>query len=190
MPIPKPVVEPTMPGREVSGAEELTDVRLAADGDADAFERLYRRHVGRIYGLACRMMGSERAAEATQDVFVRAWQKLDTYRGEAAFGSWLYRLALNVMFAEQRRLATRRGRFAAGELTIERASRPERPVELVIDFETAIERLPEGAREVFVLHDVEGFKHREIAELMGITSGTSKSQLHRARMMLRAHLER
>jgi RNA polymerase sigma-70 factor (ECF subfamily) len=179
-----------MPGRQTPGDEELADVRLAADGDAEAFERLYRRHVGRIYGLACRTVGSESAGEATQDVFVRAWQKLDTYRGEAAFGSWLYRLALNVMFARQRKAATRRGRFANGELAIERASSPGRPVELVIDFDTAIERLPEGAREVFVLHDVEGFKHREIAEMIGITSGTSKSQLHRARMMLRAHLER
>lgn len=189
MPIPKPVVEPTTPG-ERPGDDELTEVRLAADGDPDAFERLYRRHVGRIYGLASRMVGSESAGEATQDVFVRAWEKLGTFRGESAFGSWLYRLALNVMFARQRRSATRRGRFISGELAMERASGPGRPVELVIDFETAIERLPDGAREVFVLHDVEGFKHREIADLMGITSGTSKSQLHRARMMLRAHLER
>lgn len=189
MPIPKPVVEPTKPGQHAPGDEELTDVRLAADGDPDAFERLYRRHVGRIYGLACRMMGAEGAGEATQDVFVRAWRKLDTFRGEAAFGSWLYRLALNVMFARQRRAATRRSRFMDSELAMERASGPGRPVELVIDFDTAIERLPEGARQVFVLHDVEGFKHREIADLMGISSGTSKSQLHRARMMLRAHLE-
>ena len=126
----------------------------------------------------------------TQDVFVRTWQKLETFRGDAAFGSWLYRLAIHVMFARQRADSTRAARFVRTEIPLARAASRRDPVELTMDFERAIEHLPDGARQVFVLHDVEGYKHREIAEMMGITAGTSKSQLHRARMILRDHLDR
>lgn len=189
MAIPNSVAERTIsdPARY---EDDRDDVARAAAGDAIAFERLYRRHVGRVHGLACRIMGSEMAPEVTQDVFVRTWQKLETFRGDAAFGSWLYRLAINVMFARQRADATRRSRFVGSEISLARAASRRDATELSMDFERAIEYLPDGAREVFVLHDVEGYKHREIAELMGITAGTSKSQLHRARMILREHLER
>jgi RNA polymerase sigma-70 factor (ECF subfamily) len=136
------------------------------------------------------MMGSEDAVEITQDVFVRAWQKLGTFRGEAAFGTWLYRLAVNVILARRATYATRRARYIAEDEVLDTVPARPAPVDLAMDFDTAIERLPEGARHIFVLHDVEGFKHEEIASMLGITSGTSKAQLHRARMMLRRTLNK
>jgi RNA polymerase sigma-70 factor (ECF subfamily) len=173
-----------------SVAIDARDASLAAAGDRGAFERLYVRHVPRILGLSRRMIGFDEANEITQDVFVRAWEKVGTFRGEAAFGTWLYRLALNVILARRSKLATHRARYLSEEEVLE--SVPSRPAhsDLGMDFETAIARLPEGARQIFVLHDVEGYKHEEIANMLGVTSGTSKAQLHRARMMLRRSLSR
>jgi len=172
--------DPFRPARE--GAE---DAALAAQGDVRAFERLYRAHVARIHALARRMISPDQAAEVTQDVFVRAWEKLGSFRGEAAFGTWLYRLALNLMLSRRGQLAIKRAREVGGDELLEMLPSRPRPQDLGLDFETAIRRLPEGARQVFLLHDVEGFKHEEIAGMLGVTSGTSKAQLHRARMMLR-----
>ena len=175
---------------QVASDAETADAALAASGDGRAFERLYRTHVARVHGLARRMLGSEHADDVTQDVFVRAWTKLSTFRGEAAFGTWLHRLAINVILARRTTLGAERGRYDASEAALETvASRPARP-ELSMDFEEAIGRLPDGARQVFVLHDLEGYKHEEIAGILGIVAGTSKSQLHHARMALRKHLER
>ncbi|MGH7701088.1 MAG: RNA polymerase sigma factor, partial [Gemmatimonadales bacterium] len=130
------------------------------------------------------------ADDVTQDVFVRAWEKLATFRGEAAFGTWLYRLAVNVILARRKTLGTERGRFDDAADALDAApARPETPG-AGLDFEAAIGRLPEGARQVFVLHDVEGYTHEEIAGLLGVVAGTSKSQLHHARMALRQYLER
>ncbi|HEX2095226.1 MAG TPA: RNA polymerase sigma factor [Longimicrobiaceae bacterium] len=172
-----------------SSSGDAVDALLAASGDARAFERLYRRHAARIHTLAGRMIGADEADEATQDVFVRAWEKLKTFRGESAFGTWLHRLAVNLILARRAASATRKTRFGGDESHLETA--PARPVtpELAMDFETAIARLPDGARQVFVLFDVEGYRHEEIAEMLSITTGTSKSQLHRARMILREHLK-
>jgi|SRR6516162_8374405 len=171
------------------GAADHEDVARARTGDARAFERLYRRHAARIHGLTRRMVGPEWAAELTQDVFVRAWEKLGTFRGEAAFGTWLYRLAINVALTRRAWLGTQRRRLDDQEGTLE--ALPARPAgtELGMDFERAMDQLPGGAREIFVLHDVEGYKHEEIATMLGITSGTTKAQLHRARMLMRQHLE-
>ena len=160
---------------------------LAAAGDAHAFGRLYRQHAGRIHTLARRMAGDDEADELTQDVFVRAWEKLRTFRGEAAFGTWLHRLASNLILAKRAAMARRRGREAGDEL-LEIAPGRNPPPELRMDFETAMGHLPEGAKQIFVLFDVEGYRHEEIAGMMGISVGTSKSQLHRARMILREHL--
>jgi RNA polymerase sigma-70 factor (ECF subfamily) len=169
---------------------DIVDAALAASGDSHAYERLYRNHVARIHSLARRMISPEAADDVTQDVFVRAWEKLSTFRGEAAFGTWLHRLAINVILGRRSSLGIQRDRFEDTEDSFEvLASRPVTP-ELGIDFETAIARLPKGARQVFVMHDVEGFKHEEIAQTLGISAGTSKAQLHRARMMLRRHLTR
>ena len=169
---------------------DADDAVLAAAGDAGAFERLYHRHVPRVHSLARRMIGSELADEITQDVFVRAWEKLGSFRGEAAFGTWLHRVAINVILGRRKQLGVRRERFVDGDGVVDRLPSRPKGAETAIDFETAIERLPDGAQQVFVLHDVEGYKHGEIAEMLGISSGTSKSQLHRARMILREHLDR
>jgi RNA polymerase sigma-70 factor, ECF subfamily len=169
---------------------DAVDATLAASGDASAFERLYRNHVNRVYGLIRRMLNDDDADEVAQDVFVRAWQKLGTFRGEAAFGTWLHRLAVNVILARREALGTRRKRYLESDAVLEMIPARKAGPEIAMDFETAMARLPDGAREVFVLHDVEGYRHEEIAEMLGLATGTSKSQLHRARMALRQHLGR
>lgn len=166
---------------------DAVDATLAASGDAHAFERLYRRHVNRINTLVRRMLGED-AEDVTQEVLIRAWQKLGTFRGEAAFGTWLHRLAVNVIL--NRRAARGRWRklfLEEPERGLEASGRPISAA-LGIDFEAAIAKLPPGARQVFVLHDVEGYRHEEIAGLLRITVGTSKSQLHYARVSLRQSL--
>lgn len=166
---------------------EATDAMLAAAGDGRAFERLYRLHVARIHSLARRMAGAEDANELTQEIFVRAWNKLSTFRGESAFGTWLYRLGVNLILSHRKSRAIQRQRFEPGH---EMETLPSKPVapDHRMDFETAIEKLPRGARQILVLHDVEGYRHEEIARMMRITAGTSKAQLHRARMLMRATL--
>ena len=169
---------------------DAVDATLAASGDASAFERLYRHHLPRVYSLVRRMLNDDDADEVTQDIFVRAWQKLGTFRGEAAFGTWLHRLAVNVILARRETLGTRRKRYLEGDAALATIPTRRHGPELAMDFESAMEQLPNGAREVFVLHDVEGYRHEEIAEMLGLATGTSKSQLHRARLALRRHLER
>ena len=167
---------------------DRADASLAAGGDTVAYERLYRRHVGRIHSLTRRMLGPEHADDATQDIFVRAWQKLGLFRGDSAFGTWLHRLAINVVLAKRGDLGKARTRFSDDDTVIDRMSARRETVDERVDFEAALAQLPAGAREVFVLHDIEGYKHEEIAELLQVTAGTSKSQLHRARMVLRQYL--
>ncbi|HEU4827724.1 MAG TPA: RNA polymerase sigma factor [Gemmatimonadales bacterium] len=166
-------------------------VRRAQQGDAAAFGELYQAHAGRIFALCLRLEGDRaRAEELTQDVFVRAWERLATFRGDSAFGTWLHRLAVNVVLAERRSL-WRRGRKI---LFTDDPAAFERPGETAAgsagDLEGAIAGLPPGARTVFVLHDVEGYTHGEIARLSGIAEGTSKAQLFRARRLLREALDR
>ena len=168
---------------------ELNDVQRAMEGDHGAFERLYHGHVGRVFALARRMAGSEVAEDLTQEVFIRAWQKLGTFKGQARFGTWLHRLAINHILSRRETMARRDARRVVGEGILDRISAPRRrDSAAAMDIETALTRLPEGAREVFVLYDVEGYPHDEIAGLMGISVGTSKSQLHRARKLLREQL--
>ncbi len=163
----------------------------AQAGDPDAFGQVYHAHVGRVFALCLRLAGdAQRAEELTQDVFVRAWGRLASYRGESSFGTWLHRLAINVVLTD-RRTAWRRGRrfeLTDDPAAFERAA--EYPEGLAVDLETAISRLPAGARTVFVLHDVEGFTHDEIADMTGSAAGTSKAQLFRARRLLRKWLDR
>lgn len=172
-------------------SDEGDDVRRAAAGDVQAFERLYRSHVARIHGLARRMLSEDLADEVTQDVFVRAWSKLDSFRGDAAFGTWLHRVAINLVLGKRKELGRNRGRFIGdGEAVLERESRGRERPTIRLELEAALDQLPDGARQVFVLHDVEGYKHREIADLLGVTTGTTKAQLHRARMILRRYVSR
>ena len=165
--------------------------RRAQQGDRDAFEQLYRLHAGRVYALCLRLAGDAvEARRLAQDAFVRAWERLPGFRGDSAFSSWMHRLAVNVVLADRRAAVRRHRRVAvdgdaaeavggAGDWT------PER-----LDLERAIAALPPGARAVFVLFDIEGYGHEEIAAMTGIASGTSKAQLHRARRLLREALSR
>lgn len=179
-----------IPARQRSDSDAV-EVALATSGDTRAFERLYRSHVGRIHALTRRMLSPDEADDATQDVFIRAWQKLETFRGESAFGTWLHKIAVNVCLGRRAQLGQARERYHADDAPLETVAHPHTGGALDrVDFETALERLPDGARQVFVLHDVEGYRHEEIAEMLGTVTGTSKSQLHRARMALRQHLER
>jgi RNA polymerase sigma-70 factor, ECF subfamily len=164
-------------------------VARAAAGDVRAFEELYGMHLARVHSLVRRMTGGRDADELTQDVFVRVWQKLGTFRGDSAFGTWLHRLAVNVVIERFRSDKLRRQRLHDGEEIFDTLPAPRRSGDAAMDFEAALEKLPDGAREIFVLHDVEGHKHHEIGAMLGISSGTSKAQLHRARMMLRRHLK-
>jgi len=136
------------------------------------------------------MLDADEADDVTQDVFIRAWQKLSTFRGESAFGTWLHRLAVNVVLARRKNVGIERGRFINSEDPLDGVTSKPVTLELSMDFEEALAKLPEGARQVFVLHDVEGYRHEEIARMLGVVPGTSKSQLHHARMALRRHLER
>jgi RNA polymerase sigma-70 factor, ECF subfamily len=163
-------------------------VALAARGDVSAFERVYHAHLSRVHSLVRRMAGGRDTDELTQDVFVRVWQKLGSFRGDSAFATWLHRLAVNVIIERFRTDTARRKRLYDGEYALDTLAGPSHSGDLSMDFDTALEKLPDGAREIFVLHDVEGYKHHEIASMLSISAGTSKAQLHRARMMLRRHL--
>jgi len=168
---------------------EETDVRRAANGDHEAFERLYRGHVGRVHALARRMVDDQVADDLTQEVFIRAWQKLDSFRGDARFGTWLHRLAVNHILSRRETLRRREARTLGGEGILGRIVASKlRSSAAALDLEVAIGKLPRGAKQVFVLYDVEGYGHEEIADMVGISVGTSKSQLHRARMLLRGSL--
>ena len=171
-----------------TGADAEPEVARAVAGDVRAFEQLYNAHLPRVHSLVRRMAGGRDTDELTQDVFVRVWQKLATFRGDSAFATWLHRLAVNVVIEKFRSDNVRRQRLHEGEEIFETLSAPIRSGDLSMDFEAALEKLPDGAREIFVLHDVEGYKHQEIATMLEISPGTSKAQLHRARMMLRRHL--
>lgn len=172
---------------DYSASTEVDDVALAAAGDTAAFERLYRKHVEKVHGLARWLLGDD-VEDAVQDVFIRVWQKLSQFEGRSAFGTWLHRLAVSVLLRRRQVRGIREARHTGGEIAIgEKASRRVTP-DLRVAIETAVDKLPDGAREVFVLHDMEGYRHEEIGTLLGCTSGTSRSQLHRARMMLREYL--
>ncbi len=158
-------------------------------GDAAAFEAIYRQHAPRIFALACRIAGSRADGEdLLQEIFLQAHRKLDSFKGDAALGTWLYRLATNYCldFVRSRRAKMDR---VTDPLEGEPPGRIGGESPLVrIDLERAIEQLPDGCREAFVLHDVEGYDHREVGRLMGIAEGTSKSQVFKARARLRALL--
>jgi RNA polymerase sigma-70 factor (ECF subfamily) len=180
---------PTRPERDLHPISAA--VRAAQRGDASAFEALYREHVGRIHGLCLRMTGSAHEAESlTQEAFVRAWQRLGDFRGEAAFGTWLHHVAVSVVLTSRRASLRRLRRIEATD-DLARVDGPDpvpRAPDARVDLDRAIALLPEGARIVFVLFEVEGYSHAEIARELGIAENTSKAQLHRARGLLRGML--
>lgn len=178
------------PGRQA----DLALVERCRRGDLGAFEELYRAHAGRLFSLATRLLGNAADAEdILQEIFLAAHRKLDMFRGESALGTWLYRLATNLCL-DHLRSRTGRNRQVTdwiedepGLFDASTSSLAERTV-TKMDLERALAKLPDGCRAAFLLHDVEGLEHREVAEILGVAEGTSKSQLHKARLRLRALL--
>jgi len=173
--------------------EDSELVQLTRTGDRAAFEQLYRRHRDRIYGLLWRLAGGDAALaeDLLQEAFVRAWQKLDSFRGESRFATWLHRLSANVALSDRRLRLRRVGPETGMDEAVERTIAGDRdvPAPQQLDLEAAIAGLPERARAVLVLYDIEGYSHAEIAELTGMAVGSSKAQLHRARKLVREGLE-
>lgn len=170
---------------------QLNEADLVAEaqgGSAAAFEALYQAHAGRVHAVCLRMVANRAIAEdLTQEAFVRAWQRLGTFRGASVFSTWLTRVAVNVALGHLRSENRHLGRL---EVIREATPKPSTPATAAkMDLETAIAALPDGARTVFVLHDVEGYRHEDIAERLDVAVGTSKAQLHRARKLLREELE-
>jgi len=170
-------------------ADEAAWIRQAQRSDAQAFERLYRLHIDKVYGLCLRMTGNVSEAEdCAQEAFIQAWNKLDRFRGDSAFATWLHRIAVNAVLGRIRKSKREQERIQAVADTA--------PLPLAMgdsgelrDLSDAIERLPEGARHVFLLHAVYGYSHDETGSMLGIAAGTSKAQLHRARRLLAQQLE-
>jgi len=185
---------------ETNDISENETIRLAQQGDAAAFERLYRQYSGRVYSICLRIVKNDSEAEdLTQEAFLLLFRKIHTFRGESKFSTWLHRLTINLAL-----MGLRKKRYVEVSLdaTLELGEEDARPLmELggpdlrlsgVVDqmnLSRAIEQLPDGYREMFILHDVEGYEHHEIAEILGCSSGNSKSQLYKARLRLRELLQ-
>jgi RNA polymerase sigma-70 factor (ECF subfamily) len=185
------VREPVQPEH---GDGDAALVEAVRGGDASAFEQLYRLHCDRVYGLCWRLCGGDAALaeDLVQEAFLRAWDKLDQFRGESRFGTWLHRLAANVALSDRRIRLRRVGREQQMDEFAERTATGARDVTqgLRDDLEGAIAQLPERARTVLVLYDIEGYRHGEIADLTGMAVGSSKAQLHRARRLVREALKK
>jgi len=178
--------------KTVDSPEEKPEglVERAQNGDRKAFEQIYREQVGRIHALCWRLSGdADLAEELTQEAFVRAWQKLHLFSGRSALSTWLHRLTVNVVMADHRVHGKRRRRqLPLDDVQSKELVATGRTTGVGLDLERAIATLPTRARSVFVLHDVEGYGHAEIAEMAGMAIGTSKAHLHRARDLLRKAL--
>lgn len=187
--MPLPMTDAPRTDLPAAAPADVDLVRSAAAGDTRAFEALYHRHCGRVHGAVWRLSGMNeaRAQELTQEAFVRAWQKLASFRFESAFSTWLHRLAVNIALMD---LRARDPEDALGDEVLEAAAEPFTPfcAGERADLEQAVARLPPRARAVLVLHDIEGWKHAEIGRELGMAVGSSKAQLHRARGLLRAML--
>ena len=169
--------------------EEANWIARAQRADTRAFESLYRLHVDRVYGLCLRMTGNVSEAEdCTQEAFIQAWNKLDRFRGDSAFGTWMHRIAVNTVLGRMRKSKRERDRI---QVVHETSSSPVSVADTgeLRDLSDAVDRLPEGARHVFVLHAVYGYSHEETGKMLDIAAGTSKAQLHRARRLLAQQLQ-
>jgi len=178
---------------------ELTEaeaIRRAQQGDADAFERIYRLHSRRVYALCLRMVGNTAEAEdLTQEAFLQLFRKIGTFRGESAFSTWLHRLAVNVVLMRLRKKTISATSLDEQSESDEESSTPKKDVGTEdlrlsgsvdrVNLDRAVRQLSPGYRSIFVLHDVQGYEHNEIAAIMKCSIGNSKSQLHKARMRLR-----
>ena len=169
--------------------DEADWISRAQRADAKAFESLYRLHVDRVYGLCLRMTGNVAEAEdCTQEAFIQAWNKMDKFRGDSAFGTWIHRIAVNAVLGRMRKSKRERDRIqlASDEVLSPASINDDGDLR---DLSDAVNRLPEGARHVFVLYGVYGYSHEEAGNMLGIAAGTSKAQLHRARRLLAQQLE-
>ena len=165
-------------------------IARAKAGDTEAFEVLYHQHVGRVYAVCLRIVvDTARAEELTQQAFTRAWEMLHSFRGESAFSTWLHRIAVNVVLVDLRSERRRTARIETNS-EVEQFDDPFQHIspEISIDLEDAIAALPTRARAIFVLHDIEGYRHEDIAEMLTLAVGTCKAQLHRARKLLKERL--
>ncbi len=179
------------PSNPVTGHTDADLVARVRAGDVDAFETIYHQHAARIYTLACRIAGSvEDGEDLLQEIFLQAHRKMGSFKGESSLGTWLYRLAMNHCLDFVRSRRAKMGKIT-DTLDADGAVEPVAPRDTPVarlDLERALAALPDGCREAFVLHDVEGFDHKEVGELLGIAEGTSKSQVFKARGKLRALL--
>ncbi len=165
-------------------------VREASQGNKKAFEELYRTHVDGVYTLALRMTGEIQAAEdITQEIFIRVWRKIETFRGKSAFGTWLYRLSMNEILRRRRQLNRRPVPLQDRDIRVSEED-PADKAAIRLDLQNAISGLPFRCRGVLILHDLMGYNHREIAGIMKITPGTSKAHLHKAKNLLNRELKR
>ncbi len=167
-------------------------VREAQTGNGEAFERLYRKHGRRVYAVCLRMVSDPgRAEELTQDAFVRAWNTISSFQFKSAFGTWLHRLSVNVVLTSMRTEKRRAAReLQPGDIEEFASEARDAMPDTRMDLEQAIALLPDGAKQVLILHDIEGYRYREIAEFISVAEGTVKSQLSRARRLVREALER
>ncbi len=171
-------------------ADEQNWVERAQQADTAAFESLYRLHVDRVYGLCLRMTGNASEAEdCAQEAFIQAWNKLSKFRGDSAFGTWIHRIAVNSVLGRMRKSRREQDRI---EAVTDISPVPEMMGDSgnFEDLQNAVDDLPDGARHVFVLHAVYGYSHDETGEMLGIATGTSKAQLHRARRLLAQQLKK
>ncbi|PYU32764.1 MAG: RNA polymerase subunit sigma-24 [Acidobacteria bacterium] len=185
---------------ETSDLSEADAIRLAQQGDTAAFERIYRLHNRRVYALCLRMVGNTAEAEdLTQEAFLQLFRKIHTFRGDSAFSTWLHRLSVNVVLMKLRKKTLPETSLEETTEPDEETGGPRKDVggpDLLltgsldrVNLQRAIAQLPPGYRAAFVLHDIQGYEHNEIAEIMGCSIGNSKSQLHKARMRLRELLQ-
>ena len=188
----------TDPRQAQAGISEAEAIEKAKQGDAQAFEVLYNLHKRRVYSLCLRMTANAAEAEdLTQEAFLQLYRKIATFRGESAFSTWLHRLAVNVVLMRLRKKGLSVVPLEETTETEEETPKKDLGAEDAklaasidrLQLQRAIERLPPGYRSIFVLHDVEGYEHNEIAEIVGCSIGNSKSQLHKARLKLREFLK-
>jgi RNA polymerase sigma-70 factor (ECF subfamily) len=184
--------QPTLT-EELSECDDLMLAKMASEGNLEAFETLYHRHYKRVYNLCLRMLNdSSEAEDLTQEVFIQLYRKIKSFRGDSAFSTWLYRLTVNQVLMHFRKRQVRNEKTTEdGEMPPQvlnqDAPANSNPIDKIA-IEKAVMQLPRGYRTVFVLHDVKGFEHEEIAKMLGLSVGTSKSQLHKARLKLRSLL--
>lgn len=174
---------------EPGPTDEADWIARAQRSDTRAFESLYRMHIDKVYGLCLRMTGNVAEAEdCAQDAFIQAWNKLDKFRGESAFATWLHRIAVNSVLGRMRKSKREKERIQVAQMTTDSPAAVADTGEMR-DLANAVDKLPEGARHVFVLYAVYGYSHEEASNMLGIAPGTSKAQLHRARRLLAQQLD-